>query len=126
MRLLRKDNIMISTILVCTLYLLLASVGMILIKSGHNTESIFIIPFINVSLSIRIIIGILFYGLSFLVFTFYISKLSIGIVLPILSGFNSVIFVVIGYLIFKEHITTGQFAGIALIVTGTVFVGIFK
>lgn len=59
-------------------------------------------------------------------FTFYVSRLSIGIVLPILSGFASVIMVIIGYMIFKERITTGQFAGIALIVVGTVLVGIFK
>ena len=117
---------MISTIMICALYLLLAATGMILIKSGHNAGGILTIPLINIVLSARIIVGILFYGLSFLVFTFYVSKLSIGLVIPILSGLNSVIMVFIGCIIFEEYITTGQYVGIALIVVGTVLVGIFK
>jgi small multidrug resistance pump len=121
-----KGKTMTSIILVCALYLLLAAVGMVLIKSGHSAKSILTIPYLNVSLSVRIILGILFYGMSFLVFTFYISRLNIGIAIPLLSGFGSVIMVIIGYLLFKEHITTGQFAGIGLIVVGTVLVGIFK
>ncbi len=117
---------MTSTIMICVLYLLLATAGMVLIKSGHNTESLFTVPVLNVSLSLRTIIGIMFYGFSFLVFTFYVTKLSIGIILPVISGINSVIVVILGYMVFKERITMGQFAGIALIVVGTALVGIFK
>ena len=121
-----KDRKMILSIIICGLYLFLAIMGMTLIKSGHEMDSLFSIPFINASLSVRTIIGIVFYGLSFLVFTFYVSKLNIGIVVPTISGLNSVAVAIIGYMVFKENITPGQIVGIALIILGTVFVGVFK
>ena len=122
----KKEPKMTTSIIICAVYLLLAVAGMTFIKSGHSTESLFSIPGLGLSLSVRTLIGILFYGCSFLVFTFYVSKLNIGIAIPIISGLNSLAMVAIGYCIFKEHISAGQFAGIGLIVLGTVIVGIFK
>ena len=121
-----KDSKMMPKILICAVYLILAVIGMTFIKSGHETESFFSIPFFDVSLSVRTLIGILFYGFSFLVFTFYVSKLNIGIVVPVVSGLTCVAIVILGYFLFEEHITPGQFVGIAFIVLGTVLVGAFK
>ena len=121
-----KEHKMIITVIICALYIFLVVMGMTLIKSGHSTESIFSIPIIDVSVSIRTFIGILFYGLSFLVFTFYVSRLNIGIVVPIVSGLTGLVVAIIGYVFFKENITPGQFVGVAFIVLGTVLVGVFK
>lgn len=121
-----KDNNMTSIIIICTLYLLLAVTGMTLIKIGHGSENLFSISAINISISACSLLGVLFYGLSFLIFVFYISKLNIGIIIPVISGLNCVAIAIIGYKFFKESITTGQFVGISLIIIGTVLVGVFK
>ncbi len=125
-KIMRKDYNMTSTITICSLYLLLSVVGMTFIKSGHDANSIISIPGTELSLSFRTIIGILFYGVSFLVFTFYVSRLNIGIVIPIVSGIFCLLITVIGVFVFKEKINIGQFAGIALIIAGTIIVGVFK
>ncbi len=117
---------MILNIIVCVLYLMFAVAGVTFIKSGHSAETFFKFPFGGLPLSGRTIIGILFYGISFLLFVFYVSKLKIGIAIPVISGLNCVAVVAIGYLVFKERITIGQFVGITLIVLGTVLVGVFK
>ncbi|MCR5473596.1 MAG: hypothetical protein K6F28_00180 [Lachnospiraceae bacterium] len=117
---------MFSTIVLCGVYLLLAVAGMTFIKSGHNSESVINLSVIGASLSVRTIMGIVFYGLSFMIFVFYVSKLNIGIVIPLISGLNSMAVVIIGYYIFKEQITIGQYIGIAFIILGTVLIGIYK
>ena len=122
----RKDHNMTSTVLICAVYLLLSLAGVTFLKSGHSTEALFTIPLVGVSVSVRTIIGILFYGLSFLVFTFYVSRLNIGIVIPMVSGLFCCAIVAIGYLYFDEHISAGQFVGIALVILGTIIVGVFK
>ncbi len=115
-----------STVVVCAVYLLLSLAGVTFIKSGHNTESILEIPGIGLSLSLRTVIGIIFYGLSFLVFVFWVSKLNIGIVIPVVSGLFCCAVTAIGYFVFKENISIGQLAGISLIIIGTFIVGAVK
>ena len=117
---------MTSTVIICAVYLLLSLAGVTLIKSGQGAESFFEIPRIGVSLSVRTVIGILFYGLSFLVFVFFVSKLSIGIVIPVVSGLFCCAITVIGYFVFSEHISVGQLTGITLIIIGTFIVGAVK
>lgn len=117
---------MLVSIVTCTLYVLFAVAGMAFIKSGHTTESICTIPVLDVSVSMQTLLGILLYGLSFVLFVFYVSKLNIGIIVPVLSGLTCIATVAVGYMIFKENITPGQFVGIAIIIIGTVLVGVFR
>ena len=84
-----------STVVVCAVYLLLSLAGVTFIKSGHNTESILEIPGIGLSLSLRTVIGIIFYGLSFLVFGFqtqYWDRYSRGIRSVLLCSHRNRIF----------------------------------
>ena len=116
----------VSTILICILYLFFTLMGMSLIKAGYDSPALFQIPLINVGVSVRLLIGIIFYGLSFLTFVLFVSRLKISVAIPVVSGIYCVFTVIVGYYFFHERITAGQIVGIAMVIIGTVLVGIFK
>ena len=119
-----KEHKMTLNVLICAIYLAFTVIGVAFVKSGHGKEAILEIRSIGFSLSLYTLVGILFYGLSFLLFIFFVSKLKIAIVVPVISGISNVCIVILGYMFFKERISMGQFAGIALIIIGTVLVGL--
>ncbi len=114
----------VSTIVICTIYLFFSLTGMSLIKAGYDSPALFQIPIINMGVSIKLLIGIVFYGLSFLTFVFFVSRLKISVAIPVVSGIYCCLTVLVGYFLFNEKITVGQLFGIALVILGTVVIGI--
>ena len=112
-------------LLVSTVYLAFALSGMTMIKMGHDSVNGIKIPLIGM-ISIKTMIGIILYGLGFLVFVFFVSKLKVSVVIPVVSGIYSGVVAVIGVLVFREKLTIGQIIGIVLVVLGTIVVGVFK
>ena len=121
----KKMSEFIYTVSVCSLYLALGLFGMTLIKFGHESINGVKIPVLGV-VSLKLIIGMFFYAISFLVFVFFVSKMRIAVVVPIISGLHCALTAVIGILIFKERITVWQIIGIVMIVVGTLLVGMLK
>lgn len=117
---------MAKTILICAVYIFITLTGMTLIKSGYSCDPLFQVPAIGVGISLRTLAGILLYGVSFLIYTLFISRLKISIAMPIVSGLHCALTVVVGMLIFHENVSKGQIIGIALIVTGTILVGVLE
>ena len=111
--------------LICFLYLFSALSGMTLIKLGHESVSGLKIPLLGF-MSFKVIIGMFLYATSFLIFVFFISKMKISVVVPIVSGLYCIFVMAIGILIFKEKITVWQMIGVVLISLGTVIVGVLK
>lgn len=116
---------MIKTVVICIIYLLLAVSGMTFIKMGHLSPPFFSLKYLDISLSVKTIMGIFLYVCSYLVFVFYVSRLQISKIIPIISGLSTCLTVMIGLLIFKENISLIQYVGIALIIAGTMLVGAF-
>lgn len=116
---------LLYTIGISILYLVLSLVGMTLIKLGHADLRGITIPFLGV-ISTKLILGVVLYGLAFLVFTFFISKLEISVAIPIVSGIYCAFTVIIGMLIFGEKTTIGQIVGIFFVVTGIVLIGLYN
>lgn len=113
-------------VLICILYILCAVIGFTLIKIGGHDVPFMKVPIINIALSLRLCLGILIYGISFLIFTFFISRMTISIAIPVVSGVYMAITTYLGVWIFKEVLSIGQTVGITLIIVGTILVGIFK
>ena len=108
----------------CGVYLIIALIGTTLIKRGGSEQAI--ISFSGLYISFKMIIGILFYGVSFLLYVFRISKMQISIVMPVLNALNSAAIVMIGVLLFKEKIVLGQAMGIVVVIFGVVLIGIYS
>lgn len=115
-----------KNICICIIYLLLTLTGTTLIKMGgqSQTYNIHISPFL--SFSPMTIAGIFFYGLSFLIYTFLISKMQISITMPVISATYSCALVVIGIILFKEVVNSGQLIGLGIIAIGILILGIWS
>ena len=117
---------MIKTIMICLAYIAVALSGMTLIKAGYNSAPLLNVPFIGAGISLKTLCGILLYGISFLIFVFFVSRLKVSIIIPIVSGLHCALTVVVGMLVFHEQVSRGQIIGIAFIVAGTVMIGILE
>lgn len=90
---------------------------------GSSTAGI---PLLSFFISYQMLAGIFCYGLSFLIYTFIVSKSQISILVPLLSAVNCCIIVAAGRFFFKEAINAGQSTGIAIVIFGTLLIGFFS
>lgn len=117
---------MLSMILICVIYIITALTGMMLIKAGYSAVPLFHIPLLGVGISFRTILGILLYGVSFLIYVLFVTRLKISIAIPVVSGIYCALTVVVGMFFFHEEVSFGQIIGISLILAGTVLVGLMS
>lgn len=103
-------------------YIALSCTGLCLMKAGGAAG----ISILNFSVSYKMLAGMLCYGLSFLLYTYIVSKSQISILIPLLSAVNCCIIVAAGRIFFKEAINTGQTMGIAFVIVGTLLIGFFN
>lgn len=115
---------MAKVLVTCIVYLLTTLLGMTLIKLGHDREALFLFSKLGIGLSFMSLVGVIFYGISFLLFIFGISKLNVSIVIPVVSGIYCMFTVFLGMMIFNEQINRGQIAGIGMVIMGTILIGI--
>lgn len=112
----------VKDILLCCAYLALTLAGMSFIKlSGQDKNAG--ITICGMTIGLKFLIGVLFYGLSFLLFTFVISKMQVSLAIPILAAVNSCAMVLIGMVVFGEKLNVGQLIGIGIVVIGVFVLG---
>jgi drug/metabolite transporter (DMT)-like permease len=70
------------------------------------------------------IAGILLYGLSFLTYMYLISKYDLGYIIPLTTALVYILIFTSSYFIFGEVFTLLKVIGIALIVTGLIFLNL--
>lgn len=103
------------------LYLVLTSCGLLYIKLGGQSTSASITNSIfSIQLDFRLIIGLVCYVLSFLLYTIILQKRDLSYIYPISAGIINIISVLMGVIILKEKISTSGIVGIAAIVIGVV------
>lgn len=117
---------MIKAVVICSIYILLTLVGMSLIKYANQTYFKNSIMVFGISVSPILILGFFLYGLSFLTFTLFVSRLQISIAIPVVSGIYCGLTVIVGHFVFNETISLGQLAGIIIVIFGTAMIGILK
>ena len=65
-----------------------------------------------------LLVGMFFFGISFLVYLFVISKLQLNMAYPIVASSGIILISLIAWVLFKESLSVLQIAGIAVIVFG--------
>ena len=96
---------MIKAVVICSIYILLTLVGMSLIKYANQTYFKNSIMVFGISVSPILILGFFLYGLSFLTFTLFVSRLQISIAIPVVSGIYCGLTVIVGHFVFNETIS---------------------
>lgn len=106
-------------IVMFTCYVLLASSGLILFKLGSTNSNLTLNIFgLSINYSIKMILGLLCYGLSFLLWMLIVSKTNLTIAMPLSVAIVNTLVVVGSCLILKEKITLLQGVGIFIIILG--------
>ena len=106
-------------IIMFTCYVLLASSGLILFKLGSTNSNLTLNIFgLSINYSIKMILGLLCYGLSFLLWMLIVSETNLTIAMPLSVAIVNTLVVVGSCLILKEKITLMQWVGIFIIIFG--------
>lgn len=100
-------------------YVLLASSGLILFKLGSGSANLTINIFsITVNYSIKMLLGLLCYGCSFILWMLIVSKMNLTIAMPLSVAIVNTLVVIGSMLVLKEKITLVQGIGIFIIILG--------
>lgn len=106
----------------------LGVVGQLLLKRGVISVGAFhvsnALPFFwAVFSNIWVLLGLLFYGISVLLWVALISRVPLSVAYPMLS-LGYVVVVIVSALYFGETVTALRLGGVALIVTGVVLIAL--
>lgn len=106
-------------IIMFTCYVLLASSGLILFKLGSANSNLTLNIFgFSINYSIKMILGLLCYGFSFILWMLIVSKTNLTIAMPLSVAIVNTLVVIGSCLVLKEKITLVQCIGIFIIIFG--------
>lgn len=110
------------------LYILCTSSGLIFLKLGSNAAASFSIKHevLSVNLHLFVILGVLFYGISFLLYIYLVSKHSLTFLYPLSTGLVYIVILVSSHFIFKEKVEVVTIVGGILIVLGVMLLNMKK
>lgn len=100
-------------------YVLLASSGLVLFKMGSiNTNLTLNLLGVTINYSLKMILGLLCYGFSFILWMLIVSKMNLTIAMPLSVAIVNTLIVVESCLVLKEKISITQGIGIFVIIIG--------
>ncbi len=101
------------------LYCLLASSGLILFKLGSTNSNLTLSLFgMNIHYSIKMILGLLCYACSFVLWMYIVSKVNLTIAMPLNVAIVNTLVTVGSLLVLKEKVTPTQLIGIIVVIFG--------
>lgn len=114
--------------IVLALYVLTSSLGLVVLKLG--TKSGFIVAFENnravFNFNLHTIAGLFFYGVSFFLYIYLLSKNDLGYIVPLAAGFVYILIFTASVFVFNEVFTIPKTIGIVLIIAGVIFLNLGK
>lgn len=106
-------------IIMFTCYVLLASSGLILFKLGSINNNLTLNVFgLSINYSVKMILGLLCYGFSFILWMLIVSKMNLTIAMPLSVAIVNTLVIVESCIILKEKITIIQGIGIFIVLFG--------
>ena len=116
-----------STLLLI-IYVLATSGGLVLIKLG--TASGLPVSIVDSSLKFNlnpsIVIGIILYALSFLLYIYLISKFQLGFIIPLTTALVYIVVFIASYFVFHEVFTLLKIVAISMIIFGVIILSLNK
>ena len=112
--------------LLITLYVLATAGGLVLLKLGTGGSSFISIVDGKIAwnISTLTILGIVTYGISFILYIMLISKFSLGYIVPLTTALVYVLVFMSSYFIFKESFTSLKIVAIVMIMGGAILLNI--
>lgn len=120
----RRSTVKLVLVLV---YLVFSILGLILMKKGGNAGSLGFSNG-NVGLSVNIIsfVGLIFYIISFLLYTKVVTTFDLSYIIPIITGVSQILILLASWSILKETISKQGIIGAIIIIIGILVMNIKK
>ncbi len=111
---------------IITMYILTTSAALVILKMGAKLGAPISINNGRFSFNINfaVILGVLLYGISFIIYTYLISSYDLGYIIPLTTAFVYVIIFVASYFIFNEVFTIMKVTAILLIIFGVILLNL--
>lgn len=111
-------------IILVILYVIFAVGGSTLIKYGglSKVASFITLPIVNVNMSLISILGVICYGISFLLYILLLNKFDLSFISPVTIGVVYVLLMVTAAVVFREQFTVIKTIGCAVILAGIMLV----
>lgn len=118
----------ISMIVVVALYILLSVGGLVIFKLGSAKELSFGLTngSLHLQMNLLVILGLLLYAISFLLYMFAVSKLDLSYITPICTGSVYILTFIAAKVVFDEQITSFHYVGALLILCGVLLINFKK
>ena len=101
------------------LYCILASSGLVLFKLGSsNANNVITLFSININFSFKMLLGIICYGVSFLLWLYIISKVNLTYAMPLSVAVVNTFVIIESSTFLKERISLVQGIGIFIVILG--------
>ncbi len=109
-------------------YFLFTCSGLVLIKFGSIVKNGLLLkmPIVDISLSIYSLLGIICYGISFLLYIVLVSRHDLSFLNPFTVGVTSVLIFTSAVLFFHESVTVAKLVGLLVVIIGVVILNIGK
>ena len=108
-------------------YLVFSIFGLILMKKGGNAGSLSLNNG-DVGLSINLVsfIGLVFYIISFLLYTKVVTSFDLSYIIPIITGVSQILILLASWCVLKETISKQGIIGAIIIIIGIIVMNIKK
>lgn len=112
--------------IIIALYVLAASVGLIILKVGTNSG----LPVsyddnkLQFNLNPQTLLGLFLFGLSFILYVYLIARNEISYITPLLAAFVYILVFLASFLFLKEAFTATKIIGIVLILAGIILLNL--
>lgn len=109
-------------------YVLTTALGLVLIKLGSATQGIveLIDGRIVLHPTVLNVTGVILYGISFILYTYLVSKNDLGYIIPVTTALVYVLVFVASFAVFKEPFSPIKILAIALIIAGVILLNLKK
>lgn len=112
-------------IFLVSIYIILAILGLVLMKYGQNTGSVLIESgSIIFSINYISLLGLISYILSFFLYTKIVVSFDLSFIVPVTAGIVQVLTLLFGIFLFKETISILSIIGVVLVIVGIVLMNI--
>lgn len=109
-------------------YVVLSSFGLILLKIGTNNslEVTFVNGNLKFSVNYVLLIGMLFYILSFITSLIAMKEINLNVFYPISAGLVYILVGILSFILLHEQLSIRQITGMVIILTGVLIMNINK
>jgi uncharacterized membrane protein len=117
----------LSTVIFCLLYAIVNVAGAAMIKfSLKGKQLIRFSDWLQFLLSFRVLFAFVLIFVSALIMFKALSKGNFSFVVPVATGFNFMLTILVSFILFREKFTITSFVGFLLIITGIFLLSLTK